>query len=36
MTDNGGVFTLAPGTRMGVYQKLSTPRADEVISSDQY
>ena len=36
VTDTGGVFTLAPGTQMGVYQKLSTRAGGEVISSDQY
>jgi prepilin-type N-terminal cleavage/methylation domain-containing protein/prepilin-type processing-associated H-X9-DG protein len=36
VTDNAGVFTLAPGTQMGVFQKLSTRNIGEVISSDQY
>jgi prepilin-type N-terminal cleavage/methylation domain-containing protein/prepilin-type processing-associated H-X9-DG protein len=36
VTDNRGVYTLAPGTRMGVYQKLSTCAIGEVISSEQY
>jgi prepilin-type N-terminal cleavage/methylation domain-containing protein/prepilin-type processing-associated H-X9-DG protein len=36
VTDNGGLYTLAPGTRMGVYQTLSTRAGGEVISSDQY
>jgi hypothetical protein len=29
-------LVLAPGTRMGVYQKLSTRNGGEVVSSDQY
>jgi prepilin-type N-terminal cleavage/methylation domain-containing protein/prepilin-type processing-associated H-X9-DG protein len=36
VTDTGGVFTLAPGTQIGVYQKLSTRAGGEVISSDSY
>jgi prepilin-type N-terminal cleavage/methylation domain-containing protein/prepilin-type processing-associated H-X9-DG protein len=36
VTDNAGVFTLAPGTQMGVYQKLSTRAGGEVVSSDSY
>jgi prepilin-type N-terminal cleavage/methylation domain-containing protein/prepilin-type processing-associated H-X9-DG protein len=36
VTDTNGVFTLAPGTQFGVYQKLSTRAFGEVISSDQY
>jgi prepilin-type N-terminal cleavage/methylation domain-containing protein/prepilin-type processing-associated H-X9-DG protein len=36
VTDNSGVFTLAPGTQIGVYQKLSTRNIGEVVSSDQY
>ncbi|HKI20083.1 MAG TPA: prepilin-type cleavage/methylation domain-containing protein, partial [Isosphaeraceae bacterium] len=36
VTDTNGLFTLAPGTQMGVYQKLSTRASGEVISSDQY
>jgi prepilin-type processing-associated H-X9-DG protein len=34
--DNSGVYTLAPGTQMGVYQMLSTCAGGEVIGSDQY
>ena len=36
VTDNAGLFVLAPGTQMGVYQKLSTRAGGEVLSSDQY
>jgi prepilin-type N-terminal cleavage/methylation domain-containing protein/prepilin-type processing-associated H-X9-DG protein len=39
VTNNGGgpgVYSLAPGTQLGVYQKLSTRAFGEVISSDQY
>jgi prepilin-type N-terminal cleavage/methylation domain-containing protein/prepilin-type processing-associated H-X9-DG protein len=36
VTDTGGVFTLAPGTQIGVYQKLSTRNGGEVVSSDSY
>ena len=36
VTDNSGIFTLAPGTRVGVYQMLSTRAGSEVISSDSY
>jgi prepilin-type N-terminal cleavage/methylation domain-containing protein/prepilin-type processing-associated H-X9-DG protein len=36
VTDVNGVYTLAPGTQMGVYQKLSTRGGGEVISADQY
>jgi prepilin-type N-terminal cleavage/methylation domain-containing protein/prepilin-type processing-associated H-X9-DG protein len=36
VTDNAGVYTLAPGTRTGVYQQLSTKALGEVISSDAY
>ena len=36
VTDNAGVFTLAPGTQLGVYQKLSTRSGGEVVSADQY
>ncbi len=36
VTDVNGVMTLAPGTQMGVYQKLSTRSGGEAISSDQY
>jgi prepilin-type processing-associated H-X9-DG protein len=34
--DRSGVYTLAPGTQMGVYQMLSTCAGGEVISADQY
>jgi prepilin-type N-terminal cleavage/methylation domain-containing protein/prepilin-type processing-associated H-X9-DG protein len=36
VTDNSGVYTLAPGTQMGVYQKLSTRQLGELVSADQY
>ncbi len=36
VTDNSGVYTLAAGTQMGVYQKLSTRAFGEVTSADQY
>jgi prepilin-type N-terminal cleavage/methylation domain-containing protein/prepilin-type processing-associated H-X9-DG protein len=36
VTDNNGIMTIAPGTRMGVFQMLSTRSSGEVISSDQY
>ncbi len=36
VTDNSGVYTLAPGTPVGVYQKLSTRSIGEVVSADQY
>jgi prepilin-type N-terminal cleavage/methylation domain-containing protein/prepilin-type processing-associated H-X9-DG protein len=36
VTDSGGIFTVAPGTQIGVYQKLSTRNLGEVISSDAY
>ncbi len=36
VTDNSGVYTLAAGTQMGVYQKLSTRSNGEVVSADQY
>jgi len=36
VTDNNGVYTLAPGTQVGVYQQLSTRSIGEVISADQY
>ncbi len=31
-----GLYTLAPGTQVGVYQMLSTRAGNEVVSSDQY
>ena len=31
-----GVYGIAPGTRLGVYQQLSTRAGGEVVSSDQY
>jgi hypothetical protein len=31
-----GLLILAPGTRYGVYQMLSTRNGGEVVSSDQY
>ncbi len=36
VSDNNGVMTLAPGTRFGVYQKLSTRAGLDMVSSDQY
>jgi prepilin-type N-terminal cleavage/methylation domain-containing protein/prepilin-type processing-associated H-X9-DG protein len=36
VTDMSGVYTLAPGTQLGVYQKLSTRALGEVVSADQY
>ena len=36
VTDNHPVYTLAPGTQVGVYQMLSTRNGGEVISSDAY
>jgi prepilin-type N-terminal cleavage/methylation domain-containing protein/prepilin-type processing-associated H-X9-DG protein len=36
VSDNRGVQVLAPGTQLGVYQKLSTRAGGEVISSDSY
>jgi prepilin-type N-terminal cleavage/methylation domain-containing protein/prepilin-type processing-associated H-X9-DG protein len=36
VTDTSGLYTMAPGTLMGVFQKLSTRAGGEVISSDQY
>jgi prepilin-type N-terminal cleavage/methylation domain-containing protein/prepilin-type processing-associated H-X9-DG protein len=32
----GGVYVLAPGTRLGVYQALSTRNGGEVVSADSY
>jgi prepilin-type N-terminal cleavage/methylation domain-containing protein/prepilin-type processing-associated H-X9-DG protein len=34
--DGTALYTLKPGTRLGVYQALSTRRGGEVISSDSY
>ena len=36
VTYNSGVYTIAAGTRLGVYQQLSTRNGGEVVSSDQY
>ena len=36
VTDNHPGYTLAPGTRVGVYQSLSTKGGGEVVSSDSY
>jgi prepilin-type N-terminal cleavage/methylation domain-containing protein/prepilin-type processing-associated H-X9-DG protein len=33
---SNGVYTVAPGTRIGIYQALSTRGGGEVVSSDQY
>jgi len=34
--DGTCIWAMAPGTQLGVYQKLSTRAGGEVISSDQY
>jgi prepilin-type N-terminal cleavage/methylation domain-containing protein/prepilin-type processing-associated H-X9-DG protein len=36
VSDSNGVQVIAPGTQIGVYQKLSTRAGNEVISSDSY
>jgi len=36
VTQTLGIFTLAPGTQIGVFQMLSTRSGGEVISADQY
>jgi len=36
VTDNSGVYTLAPGTQVGVYQKLSTRALNDVVKADQF
>jgi prepilin-type N-terminal cleavage/methylation domain-containing protein/prepilin-type processing-associated H-X9-DG protein len=36
VSDNNGVLVFAPGTALGVYQKLSTRKGGETVSSDQY
>jgi prepilin-type N-terminal cleavage/methylation domain-containing protein/prepilin-type processing-associated H-X9-DG protein len=36
VTEVNGVFTLAPGSKVGVYQQLTTMAGGEVISSDTY
>jgi prepilin-type N-terminal cleavage/methylation domain-containing protein/prepilin-type processing-associated H-X9-DG protein len=36
VTDQSGVFAVAPGTRFGVYQQLSSRSMGEVVSTDQY
>jgi prepilin-type N-terminal cleavage/methylation domain-containing protein/prepilin-type processing-associated H-X9-DG protein len=36
VTYSGGIYSLAPGTRLGVYQQLSTRAGNEVVSSDSY
>ena len=36
VADANGFLTLAPGTKYGVYQMLSSRNGGEVISSDQY
>ncbi len=36
VTESNDVFTMAPGTQMGVYQKLTTRAGGELISSDAY
>ncbi|MHB1555888.1 MAG: DUF1559 family PulG-like putative transporter, partial [Isosphaeraceae bacterium] len=36
VTDVSGVYTLVPGTQMGVYQQLSTRNIGEVVSSGAY
>jgi prepilin-type N-terminal cleavage/methylation domain-containing protein/prepilin-type processing-associated H-X9-DG protein len=36
VSESNGVFTMAAGTQMGVYQKLTTRAGGEVVSSDAY
>jgi prepilin-type processing-associated H-X9-DG protein len=36
VVDNSGVYTMAPGTQLGIFQQLSTRAFGEVVSSDQY
>jgi prepilin-type N-terminal cleavage/methylation domain-containing protein/prepilin-type processing-associated H-X9-DG protein len=36
VTDVSGVMTLAPGTQLGVYQKLSTRAGGELVSADAF
>jgi prepilin-type N-terminal cleavage/methylation domain-containing protein/prepilin-type processing-associated H-X9-DG protein len=36
ITQSMGIYTIAPGTQIGVFQQLSTRAGGEVISSDQY
>ena len=36
MSQSNGLFSLAPGTYIGVYQKLSTRNGGEAVSGDQY
>jgi prepilin-type N-terminal cleavage/methylation domain-containing protein/prepilin-type processing-associated H-X9-DG protein len=36
VTDNIGVFSVAAGTQIGVYQQLSTRNGGDIVSSDQY
>jgi prepilin-type processing-associated H-X9-DG protein len=36
VSENDGVFTLVPGSQVGVYQELTTMAGNEVISSDGY
>jgi prepilin-type N-terminal cleavage/methylation domain-containing protein/prepilin-type processing-associated H-X9-DG protein len=36
VTDSSGYMVIAPGTKTGVYQNLSTRAGNEVISADQY
>ncbi len=36
VTFTSGVYSIQPGTRLGVYQQLSTRSGQEVVSSDQY
>ncbi len=36
VTDNGGLFTMVPGTPTGVYQKLSTRNFTDIVGGDQY
>jgi prepilin-type N-terminal cleavage/methylation domain-containing protein/prepilin-type processing-associated H-X9-DG protein len=33
---SGGIYVLAPGTQLGVYQRLSTRNGGEVVSADAY
>ncbi len=36
VSQTNGIFTLVPGTQVGVFQMLSTRAGNEVVSSDQY
>jgi hypothetical protein len=36
VSESNGVFTMAPGTQMGAYQKLTTRANGEIVSGDSY